>query len=90
VPEAPLNFWHEAEYLEIVYSKFLEVRECGKIAEGVPVEPFGSELGTIPRIQTDPEPFDEGKQTELVRFLEWLGPQVLPVSLPGVAVIGCE
>jgi len=90
VPEAPLNFWHESEYLKIVYSELLKVRECGKIVEGVPVEPFGSEFGTIPRLHTDPELFDERKQTELVRFPEWPGPHVLPVSLAGDGVIGCE
>ena len=31
VPKALPNVWHELGYLEIIYSKFLEVRECGKV-----------------------------------------------------------
>ena len=66
VSEALLNFRHEAGDLEIVYSKFLEVFEGEKVAEGALTEPFWSELGVSTRLQADPEPFDEGKQTELV------------------------
>jgi len=34
VSEAPLNAWHETGHLEIVYPKFLGVRECGKSSGG--------------------------------------------------------
>ena len=43
MPKAPSNVWHESVYFEIVYSEILEVRECGKVTQRMPVEPFGSE-----------------------------------------------
>ena len=66
VSEALLNVWHKAVYLEIVYSEFLEIRECGEVRQGAPVELFGSELIQTGNPQTDPELLDEWKQTELV------------------------
>lgn len=62
--KALLNVWHEARYLEIVYSKLLEVSQGRKIAQGTPAEPRGSELSSGPR--TDPESLDERKQTKFV------------------------
>ena len=89
MPEALLDVRHEAGYLEIIYSKFSEVRECRKVPEGVLVKPFGGELGImIKGVQADPEQFDERKQTELVRSLERPGPQMRLVPLvPEVAVL---
>ena len=66
VPEVPLNVWHKARYFKIVNSKLLEVRECGKVRQGTPAELFGGEHVIIAIPRTDPEPFDERKQTELV------------------------
>ena len=63
--KAPSNVWHESEYLEMIYSKILEVRECGKVTQRMPVEPSGSEFIIISP-QTDPESLDEWKQTKLV------------------------
>ena len=31
VPKTLLDVWHEAGYLEIIYSKLLEICECGKV-----------------------------------------------------------
>ena len=36
--EVLLNGRHEAGYLEIIYSKFLQVCECGEITQGASVE----------------------------------------------------
>jgi len=59
----PLNVWDEAGYLELVYSKLLEVRKCGKVTQSGCAKHFWSEV-TI--VQADPELFDEWKQTEVV------------------------
>ena len=66
VSEAPSNVWHKAGYLEVVNSKFLEVRECGKVRQSAPAEPFRGELVKMTTTHTDPELFDEWKQTKLV------------------------
>ena len=67
VSEALSNVWHETGHLEIVYPKFLEVRECGKVAEGASAEPFWSDsVPAIPQVLTNPEAFDEWKQAKLV------------------------
>ena len=62
VSEAPLNLWHKSGYLQIVDSKILEIRKCGKVAHSTPAEPSGSELDTvaIPH-RADPEPSDKRK-----------------------------
>ena len=72
--EALLNVWHETGYLEIVYPKLLEVRECRKATQRASVKAFGSKLGGRVRAQADTESLDEWKQTKFVRFLEWYGP----------------
>ena len=51
--------------METVYSEFLEVLECGKVAQGAPVKTCRSEFITI-TIHADPESLDEWKQTKLV------------------------
>ena len=61
VSEAPLDTWHKAGYLEIVYSKLLEVRERRKVRQGTPVKLFGSELADTVIPQADSESFDERK-----------------------------
>jgi len=38
-----LDVRHEGGYLELVYSKFLEVCERGKVMQGTSFELFGSE-----------------------------------------------
>ena len=67
--EAPSNPRHETGHLEIIYSKFPEVRECGKAVEGAPAEPSGSEprpyLTQISSL-TNPEAFYERKQAKSV------------------------
>jgi len=65
--EAPLNPRHETGHLEIIYSKFPEVRECGKAVEGAPAEPPGSDSYLTPiRPPTNPEAFDKRKQAKPV------------------------
>jgi len=66
VPKALLDGWHETWYLEVVYSKFLEVCKCGKVTQRGSDEPIRSEPGMITTLQADPEPFDERKQAKLV------------------------
>jgi hypothetical protein len=61
VSEVPLDAWHKAGYLEIVYSKLLEVRERRKVRQGTPVKLFGSELADTVIPQADSESFDERK-----------------------------
>ena len=82
-----MNGWHEVGYLEIIYPKLLEVRECRKVTQVASPKPSGSEFGEgITRnILTDPESFDEWKQTKVVRFSEWSRPPTLPPE-----VVGCE
>ena len=63
VSKVPLNVWHEAGHLELVYPKLLEVCEGGKVTQGPPVELFGSE-GTIECADT--ESLDKRKQVEIV------------------------
>jgi len=46
VPKALSNNWHEAGYLEEVYSEFLEILERREVMQCTPAELFGSELGT--------------------------------------------
>ena len=41
-------------------------------------------------IQADPESFDEWEKTEIVRHLEWPGPQVPPVNLTEKILVGRE
>ena len=57
--ETLLNPRHKLGYLKVIYSKFLEVRECGKVTQGAPVEPSGSELDVL--LQADPKSLDEWK-----------------------------
>ena len=38
VSKVPLNVGHEAGYLKVIYSEFLEVCECGKVTQGTSVE----------------------------------------------------
>ena len=75
VSEALLDVRHKASYLEMVYSKFLEVRERGKVRQGAPFELFGNELAKV--VIADSESFDERKQTKLVGVLERPRPEAL-------------
>jgi hypothetical protein len=59
VPKALLNVWHKAGYLEAIYSKFLEVRECGKVTQGATAKRFGSKFFDIMIIQVDMKSLDE-------------------------------
>ena len=62
VPEALLNILHETGYLEVIYSKFLEVHECGKVTQGVTVK---REV-TRARGAANTKPLDEWKQAKIV------------------------
>ena len=55
--KALLNARDEPGYLKIIYSKFLEVHECGKVTQGTPAEPSGSESIFVPK--ADPKSLDE-------------------------------
>lgn len=44
----------EAGYLETVYSKLLEVRECGKVMQGASAKPPRSEPLIVVRVNTEP------------------------------------
>jgi len=57
VSKAPSNVRHEAGYLETVYSKLLEVRECGKVTQGASAKPPRSE--PLIRVHANMEPLDE-------------------------------
>ena len=48
----------------MIYSEFLEVRECGKVTQGMTVE-SGRGIVEEPD-EANTESLDEGKQTELV------------------------
>ena len=58
VSEILSDAWHKAGYLEFVYSKHPEVRECGEITEGGFVEPLGIELKLSPAYT---QPIDKWK-----------------------------
>ena len=89
VSEVPLDVWREAGYLEIIYSKLLEVRECRKVTQGAYAKPVGAKFfGGIP--QADPESLDEWKKTEIVRFFEWVRPPILLVPRENCPVIRRE
>jgi hypothetical protein len=59
VSKAPLDVRHKAGYFEVIYSKFLDVRECGKVTQGVTAKLFGRELVEGIIIQADTESLDE-------------------------------
>jgi len=61
--ETSLNVWHKIGYPEMIYPKFLEVCEGGKVSQGVVVE---SELVFGIKVEANAESLDERKQTELV------------------------
>ena len=44
VPEVLFNVRRRARYLGKIYSKFVKMRECGRITKGLPVGPFGVDL----------------------------------------------
>jgi hypothetical protein len=89
VSEALLDVRHKAGYLEMVYSKLLEVRERGKVRQGAPLELFGSELAKV--VIADSESFGEWKQTKLVGVLERSRPEALFTALVAeTMVVGCE
>ena len=74
-----LNVWHEAGYYELVYSKLLEVRKCGKVTQSPSVKLFRSE-GSEGRVDCAvTEPLDERKQAEVVCVLE----RPSPCGFPG-------
>ena len=58
------NFWHEPRYLEVVYSKILEIRESGKATQCASAKPSRGEF--IMLSQADPKLLDERKQTKLM------------------------
>ena len=58
-----LDVRHEGGYLELVYSKLLEVCKRGKVMQGASFELFGSEgINAC----ADMESLDERKQTEVI------------------------
>ena len=61
VSEAPLDVQHEARHLEVIYPKLLEIRERGKVTQGAPGGPAGSELDVGIGPQADAEAPDEWK-----------------------------
>ena len=61
--KALLDVRHEGGYLELVYSKFLEVCERRKVMQGTSFEVFG---GEYIRACADMELLDERKQTEVI------------------------
>ena len=44
MPEVLFNVRRRARYLGKIYSKFVKMRECGRITKGLPVGPFGVDL----------------------------------------------
>ena len=64
VPKVLLDVGHKDAYVEIVYPKLLEVRECGKVTQGASAKPFEGEL--VAAVQADPESLDEWKQPKVV------------------------
>ena len=44
VPEVLFNVHRRARYLGKIYSKFVKMRECGRITKGLPAGPFGVDL----------------------------------------------
>ena len=61
VSEVLLDVRNEAGHLKIIYPKLLEVRECGKVTQGAPGEPVGSELDKGIMAETDAKALDERK-----------------------------
>ena len=59
--EAPLDVRHEARHLEIIYPKYLEIRECGKVTQGATGKPVRSELDVGIGPQADAEAPNEWK-----------------------------
>jgi hypothetical protein len=47
--------------LEVIYPKFLKVRECRKAMQGASAEPVGGKSTTGTKPQVDPESLDEWK-----------------------------
>jgi hypothetical protein len=90
VSKALLNVLHKAGYLEVIYSEFLEVHECGEVTQGGTVKLFRSELGREITVEVDTESLDERKQTKLIQILEWCRPQIFPVLLGKGMVVSCE
>ena len=68
VPKVPLNVWHEAWYIEVVYYKLPDVRECGRITQRAWAKHFRIEMVGGIVVRADTKPLDERKQTELVSF----------------------
>jgi hypothetical protein len=69
VSKIMLYVWHEAVYLEIIYPKFPEVRECRKVTDGVSATPCRGEV-RVGMLYTNAEPLDQWKQPEVVWPLE--------------------
>jgi len=90
VPEALSNGRHKVGYLEIVYSKFLEVHKSGEVAQVKLSEGFRVEPGVVCDPHAYLESFDERKQTKLVRFFERPWPRVVPVARVGMVVVDRE
>ena len=61
VPKELLNVWHETWYIEVVYSELLDVRKCGKIAQGVPAKLFRGEVVGRIMVRADAKSLDEWK-----------------------------
>ena len=59
--ETSLDVQHEARHLEVIYPKLLEIRECGKVTQGAPGGPVGSELDVGIGLKADVEALDEWK-----------------------------
>ena len=87
ISKVPLDIWYEAGYLEMIYSKLLEICECGKVTQGGSSEPRRSEHDGVVRSHADTQSLDEWGKTKTVRLLERYRPQIphiLPASWPFV------
>jgi hypothetical protein len=67
-----VDFWHEGGHFEGIYSEFLEIRECGKIPQGMSAKLFRGKEDPVSLMSADAESLDERKQAKLVRFLKRL------------------
>ena len=68
--EVPLDVRYEVWDVQVLYLEFPDVGQCRKLVEGTGVEQRWGEPGIIFVEPTDPQPLDQGKQTETVLALE--------------------
>lgn len=88
--EAPFKIRHEAGYMQVIDSKFLQVFERGKVAKVVFIESFGGKPCCITTTHADPESFDAWKEAKLVLLFERPGPLEPSVPQEHGIVVCCE